>query len=417
MDTRKGSQAKWGFVWIVLGAAIGMSAGLPPLFLATAGVFMHPLSAEFHWGRTETALAYSSSMLGLTLVSPLVGNLMDRFGVRRVIVASALLFGLCVAGLSLQQGSKTTWVGLSFLIGVFGAATSGLGYLAVLPQQFDRRLGLALGLAMCGLGLGTVVMPVLTQSLIASFGWRTTYAILGFGSMTFAVVAFCMLRERTTVAQASLGEPSGVPVNGSTLAQSIRSWRLWTMFGVFLVASTAINWLFPHVPSLMMDRGFSLAQAAPMTSLMGAGLITGRLGTGILLDRVHAPYLACLFFALGAVGVMLLKGATHYPALLGAGFMLGLAIGAEGDLITYLVKAYFGLRSFGTLYGITFAGYTLGGVVGPIIVGKLFDIDHSYSLALTLSPYMLLAAAIVLMTLGKYRFSVSDRRRMVPTRG
>ncbi|HBO81217.1 MAG TPA: MFS transporter, partial [Cupriavidus sp.] len=171
--------AGWIYVSVILGAALGMLAGYAPLFNATAGVFVRPLAAEFGWGRSQASLSYAASMFGLAVVSPIVGAMMDRFGVRRVIVCSAIVFGLATAAMSLQNGSMLMWVALSVVVGVSGAATSVLGYLAVLPQWFDRRLGLALGIAMCGLGAGTVILPITAQFLVTTFGWRMAYVGLG----------------------------------------------------------------------------------------------------------------------------------------------------------------------------------------------------------------------------------------------
>jgi MFS family permease len=402
---------------IVGGAAVGLAAGLPPLFLATSGVFMQSLLSEFHWGRAETSLSYASSMMGLALASPVVGILVDRFGARRTTFISAILFGLCVAAMSLQRGSTTSWVALSFVIGVFGAATSGPGYLSILPQTFDRRLGLALGLSMIGLGVGTTVMPLLAQHLIAAFGWRSAYILLGTCSIPFATAARLLLGGRGVDEVKKSTRQANTDAHGNTLAEALASWRLWTIFGAFFAASMGTHWLFPHVPMMMTDKGFSAAEAASTTSLIGTGLITGRFVTGVLLDRIHAPFLASGFFLTCAAGLVLLETSTTYPLLLTAGFTLGLTIGAEGDLINYLVKSYFGLRAFGTLYGIAFAGYALGGVIGPVVAGKLFDVEHSYASALTLSPCGLLAAAIMLPILGRYRFKTSiDCSRMKPAR-
>lgn len=400
---------RWVYVSVVLGAAVGMFAGFPPLFNATAGVFMQPLSAEFGWGRSETALSYSSSMLGLALVCPLVGNFMDRFGCRKVILFSSILFGLAVAAMSFQSGSKAMWIGLSLMIGMLGAATSVLGYLAILPQWFDRRLGLALAFAMCGLGLGTIVMPTFAQHLISSFGWRTAYVILGLVSIFFSVVAFFLLRERGPARNKNIQHSgAAVDVSGMSVREGLCSWRLWTIFFVFLIASMATLSLNPHLPSLFGDKGFSRDMAARAASMAGIGLISGRLVTGIMLDRVHAPYVACFFFLVGACGLFLLSETSSYPLMLGASVMIGLTIGAEGDLISYLTRSYFGMRAFGTLYGISFAGYALGGVIGPVVVGRFFDLHKNYELVLTVFPWLLAGAGVGMLSLGRYRNSSTN---------
>ena len=390
--------AGWIYVSVILGAALGMLAGYAPLFNATAGVFVRPLAAEFGWGRSQASLSYAASMFGLAVVSPIVGAMMDRFGVRRVIVCSAIVFGLATAAMSLQNGSMLMWVALSVVVGVSGAATSVLGYLAVLPQWFDRRLGLALGIAMCGLGAGTVILPITAQFLVTTFGWRMAYVCLGVGSVALSLVACGLLRERFSGSRGVKHVPEGV-----ALAVAMRSYRLWAIWLVFVLSSAATLSLGPHLPSLFADRGFDAAMAARSASMVGVGLLVGRLLTGLLIDKIHAPLVASVFFVGGAVGVFLLRGTHDYAALLVATTLIGLTIGAEGDLISYLVRSYFGLASFGSLFGIAFSGYGLGAVIGPIGLGAWFDRHGSYDVPLLILPCMLLAAAALVLSLGRYR--------------
>jgi len=323
---------------------------------------------------------------------------MDRFGIRRVIVCSAIVFGLATAAMSLQDGSILMWVVLSVVVGVSGAATSVLGYLAVLPQWFDRRLGLALGIAMCGLGAGTVILPITAQILVTTFGWRVAYVGLGVGSILLSLAACGLLRERYSGARRAAHARDGV-----ALRVALRSYRLWAIWLVFVLSSAATLSLGPHLPSLFADRGFDAAMAARSASMVGVGLLVGRLLTGLLIDKIHAPLVASVFFVGGAVGVFLLRSTHDYTTLLVATTLIGLTIGAEGDLISYLVRSYFGLASFGSLFGIAFSGYGLGAVIGPIGLGAWFDRHGSYDVPLLVLPCMLLAASALVLSLGRYR--------------
>ncbi|QRQ84296.1 MFS transporter [Cupriavidus oxalaticus] len=393
---------RWTYAAVILGAALGMLAGYAPLFNATAGVFVQPLAAEFGWGRSEASLSYAASMFGLAIVSPLVGTMMDRFGIRRVISVSALVFGLATACMALQNGSKALWVSLSVVVGVFGAATSVLGYLAVLPQWFDRRLGLALGIAMCGLGAGTVLMPATAQYLVTGYGWRTAYVALGIGSIVLSLLACALLRERGG-AGAARTRAQATAADGVPLRQAMRSYRLWAIWAVFVLGSSATLSLGPHLPAMFADKGFSPADAARSASMVGVGLLIGRLLTGVLIDRIHAPFVACVFFFGGAVGIYLLGVTNDYQMLLVATTLIGLTIGAEGDLISFLVRSYFGLRSFGALFGIAFSGYGFGAVIGPVGLGLWFDRHGSYGVPLLVLPCMLLLAGALTLSLGRYR--------------
>ncbi|EYS86844.1 MFS transporter [Cupriavidus sp. SK-4] len=391
---------RWTYATVILGAALGMLAGYAPLFNATAGVFVQPLAAEFGWGRSEASLSYAASMFGLAIVSPLVGTLMDRFGIRTVIAVSALVFGLATACMALQNGSKALWVSLSVVVGVFGAATSVLGYLAVLPQWFDRRLGLALGIAMCGLGAGTVLMPATAQYLVTGYGWRTAYVALGIGSIALSLLACSLLRERGRAGAVRTRAPAA---DGIALRQAVHSYRLWAIWAVFVLGSSATLSLGPHLPAMFADKGFSPADAARSASMVGVGLLIGRILTGVLIDRIHAPFVACVFFFGGAVGIYLLGVTNDYQVLLVATTLIGLTIGAEGDLISFLVRSYFGLRAFGALFGIAFSGYGFGAVIGPVGLGVWFDRYGSYGVPLLVLPCMLLLAGALTLSLGRYR--------------
>lgn len=393
----------WIHASVVFAAALGMFAGFAPIFNSTAGIFFGPLTAEFGWGRGEASLSYAISMLGLAVASPIVGRLMDRYGVRRVIGVSIFLFGISVASMALQNGQRGPLVALSFVVGVAGAATSVLGYLAILPQWFDRRLGLAVGIAMCGLGMGAIAMPALSNAAVSAYGWRTAYAILGLGSLLLSIPAWLLLKENRNAPERQKAELSAHPMKQVGLSSALRSYRLWAIFLMFVLASAATLSFGPHLPSMLIGKGFSPAQAAQSASMVGLGLLVGRLATGFLIDRIHAPYVACAFFLAGAVGTYLIRTSESYALLMGSCLLVGLTIGAEGDMIAYLVRSYFDLASFGALFGIAFSGYAFGAVAGPIMVGVMFDRTSSYGSALTVMPWLLALASLLALTLGPYR--------------
>ncbi|KQW64908.1 MFS transporter [Variovorax sp. Root411] len=394
---------RWIYASVVFAAALGMFAGFAPVFNSTAGIFFSPLTAEFGWGRGEASLSYAMSMLGLALASPIVGRLMDRFGVKRVIGASILLFGISVAGMALQNGQRGPWITLSFIVGVSGAATSVLGYLAILPQWFDRRLGLAVGIAMCGLGLGAIAMPAISHAAISAFGWRAAYVLLGAGSLMLSLPAWLLLKENRAPSSRETTSHFNPSETRAGLSAALRSYRLWAIFSMFVLASAATLSFGPHLPSMLIGKGFTVVEAARSASMVGVGLLIGRLATGVLIDRIHAPYVACGFFLAGALGCYLIRTSETYALLMGSCFLIGLAIGAEGDMIAYLVRSYFDLASFGTLFGIAFSGYAVGAVVGPIAVGVVFDRTSSYEGTLALMPWLLALAGLLALTLGPYR--------------
>ncbi|CAE6871020.1 L-lactate transporter [Paraburkholderia aspalathi] len=277
---------RWTYIVLVFGAALGMFAGLTS-YHAAGGLFARPVGMEFGWGRSLASLSYSSSMTGLALGGPLIGLLMDRFGIRRVILVLGVTYGLAVMAMSQQNGSIAMWIGLSAIVGVSGASVSVVGYLTVLPQWFDRRLGLSLALAMCGLGLGTMVVPQFVQYVISHFGWRAAYTALGAASIPLTLVACALIRERIKVAPAN-GRGVSADVDGMPLGEALRNYRLWVIWLIFLIGSSCTLALVPQLAAMFADHGFTAADAARGASTLGIGLLAGRFLTGLLLDRIHA---------------------------------------------------------------------------------------------------------------------------------
>ncbi|WP_321871834.1 MFS transporter [Paraburkholderia tropica] len=397
---------------IVTGAAVGMAFGYAPMFNATAGIFAPSILQEFHWTHEQAAVSYAASMGGLAVASPLIGVLMDRFGVRRVILVSAIVFSLALACMGIQSGERGTWLALSIIVGVFGAATSVLGYLAILPQWFDKRLGLATGFAMIGLGAGAAAAPAAAHYLISMLHWRHAYQVLAGVSFVGSMLALSLLKERrpSTLADKHAARHSSMPAGDLPFSPV----KLGVIFVVAFLASSATLSLNPHLPALLLDRGLSGAAAAKCASAVGIGLLIGRLLSGFLMDRFHAPFVGATFLLAGACGTLLLLNATSLQSALLASALAGLAIGAEGDLLSYLVRAYLGMKKFGRNYGIAFAGYALGAVFGPLAAGRYVDTYGNFELPLQVAPALLIAASLLLISLGRYRSlnATSPERRI-----
>jgi MFS family permease len=161
-----------------------------------------------------------------------------------------------------------------------------------------------------------------------------------------------------------------------------------------------------HIAAIVADRGAPAQAAAFATSLFGGGLLIGRAGTGYLLDRFFGPRVAAGIFSCAAVGIILLRIASSQELAFAASFLVGLGLGAELDIMAYLTTRYFGIRSFGAIYGFLFGGFLLAGGSGAYLMDAAFDSTGSYALALTLFSIATLTGAAVMMRLGPYRYQV-----------
>jgi MFS family permease len=167
--------------------------------------------------------------------------------------------------------------------------------------------------------------------------------------------------------------------------------------------SASVHGCLIHLVPLLTDRGISPQSAALAASLLGGALLLGRVGAGYLLDHFVASAVASTFFCGAAFGFVLLWSGMTGGLAFAAAFLVGLGMGAEGDIIAYLVSRYFGLLAFGEIYGYAFAAFTLGGVVGPLLMGLGFDSTGSYRLVLGIFVLASLAAAVLMTRLGPYR--------------
>ena len=398
--------------WIVFVAAVGLSMGYGPIVTFTFGVFFKLLNQEFGWSRGDISQAFSLSLFVMSLVFPFIGRLVDRFGARKIIIPSILLFGLGLMSLSLLSANIWQLYAVYILLGLVGGGTAPVPYSNVLLHWFDKRRGLALGVAMVGLGLGAFVMPSLAQMLIVSQGWRQAYIVFGLMVMviTIPIVGLFFKETPEMVGLRPDGDvinpnqPNGSEQKIGLSAQEARQTHtFWILVGAFFLMSASVHGCLIHLVPLLTDRGISPQLAAGATSLFGAALLFGRVGAGYLLDHFFASSVALCFFCATALGLLLLWSGVTGTAAFIAAFLVGLGMGAEGDIIAYLIGRYFGLRAFGEIYGYAFGAFTLGGVSGPLLMGRGFDATGSYSLGLGVFVVVTLIAAGLMTRLGPYR--------------
>lgn len=416
MTTEAASRARGGIFygwWIVLASVVGLFLSLGPVVTFTLGVFLKPLSQEFHWSRAEISFAYTLCTLAGSVALPIVGRSVDRYGARPVIVPSLLLFSGCLASAYFLSAHLWHLYAIYLVIGIVSSGSTPLPYARVISQWFDKKRGLALGIAMAGVGLGSFVMPSLAHALVSAGGWRTAYVCLSLLVLVIAVPTVGMLLRDTPE---SLGlRPDGEPIPpidapvpsgqqvGLSCQQAWRTGAFWRLTSAFFLVSMATSGTLVHLIPMLTDRGVSAQSAAFAASLSGSMVLIGRVWAGHLLDRFFAPHVTMSFFLALMVGLVLLWSGVSGRMAFVAAMLIGLGLGAEVDIIGYLVGRYFGMLAFGEIYGYVFAVFLLGSGVGPYLMGQGFDTTGSYTLVLGIFVVVALLAAGVLSQLGPYR--------------
>lgn len=393
---------------VALGSALGIFCwAIPPFSFA---VFLRPIAAEFGWSRESVSAVFGVAPLIAAAALPWAGYLIDRVGARRVIVPSLVLSGLAFTLRAYIEPPLWRVVALFAVTGLAAAGTSPIAYAGLVSSWFDARRGLALGIAVAGSALGTMLHPPLAQLLIDRVGWRSAHLVLGAFMLCVGVPAVAALvRPRPAPA----GAPAARAAAGATVQEGLSSRLFWVLAIVLLIDSFANSSITIHLPALLSDRGVPPAQAAVALSAMGAAAVAGRLTTGWLIDRMFAVHISAALLVASALGVFILTSAQSLAAGTIGALLVGFGMGGEGDVTPYLLSRYFGLRSFSTLYGGTYMATAIAWAVGPTLMGRAHDATGSYVRQLMVIDLALLAAAALMLTLPRYRAGAPQRTAAV----
>jgi len=298
--------------WVVLTSAFAVFWGVP-ITVYSFSVFLKSLTQDFHATRAAVSLAFTLRSIADAICIPFVGWLIARFGTRRVILPAAVMFGLILLSIRVLSGGIGQFY--VFYVAFALAASVGFGPLAygnVVSFWFDRRRGLALGLTMLGIGCGAMILPPFAQLLIAHFGWRSAYAILGLAVLLVPLpIVAAFLKEKPQVmgllpdgvASAEVAAQEHADAVGLTASEARRSTSFWLIVCAFFFVGATVQGCIVHTAAMLSDRGVTPQGAALGSSLLGAAVMIGRVGTGYLLDRLFVTRVAACFFVCVAVGV------------------------------------------------------------------------------------------------------------------
>jgi MFS family permease len=387
---------------IIVTSVLGITVSFGSLVIFTFGVFMKPLQSQFGWSRAQISLAFTFTALAIALFSPLIGRTVDRIGARRVLLPCVAIYGGTFCCLSLLR-TLPEFYAIYIVLGMVGNGTTQLCYARVIAAWFDRRRGIALATMMTGVGAGAIGIPPLATWLIGAFGWRPAYLLLGTAIFVLGIVpAALFLREVPPGAVNVRSAVQSVRLPGMTGGEAARTAVFWLLLAGFFLFSISVNGSIAHLIPMLTDRGFSNQRAALAASILGVLTLCGRLLTGLLLDRFRGSRVAGIFFAIAAVGVGIVSGAHHLLAAYTGAALIGLGMGAEADVMPYLISRYFGLRSFSEIYGYSFTAYAVAAAIGPLLMGWSFDRLHSYTIIMLALAVAMFIGALVLAGLPRY---------------
>ena len=398
-------RAKWQ---LLLAASLGTGVGLQ-LFAYIAGVFGPYITKEFNWSNALFALV-GLAMLSTLFVLPVAGWLTDRFGMRKMALAGVLMSPLPLLAYSFMQGPFWQYLVCSVAQLAIGSFTGPITWNRLIATRFDKARGLALTIVMCTPALlGAIAAPTVT-AINEAFGWRTGYRCLAVFVLVLGLAALAMIpRDKAEDATLRKREKGAV-------ARTFREIRHNRAFWVILIAIVLIALPTPlhgsQMVLLIRAQNLTPQAAAFMVSIFALGTMVGRIGSGLAFDRFNARAVAVISMMLPTFGLLLLASDIDTSVAVGVGlFLLGATVGAEGDLISFLVSRYFRLEIFSTTLSLIYCGVFLGSAGGALVASRMLKAyDSDYAPFLLLCSVAVLAGSLLFLLLPSRGADPKDER-------
>jgi MFS family permease len=348
-------------------AAFGIAFGVTVVLVTVFNYAAEPMARDLGLSRIAVSGALSAHLATLIISLPLAGALSDRFGARPVIGTSALLFGAALYWVS-QVHSGAAELYLAFIMaGLAGAGASPISYARAIVHGFDRRRGLALGIALAGTGLGGILLPMLFRPVLIDSGWRDGFATLAVAVAVVGLAASMFAgSERHAVKD---GTSTGLTLRAAATTQPF-----WMMAAAFALLAVVLSSFTAHLVAIWLALGLDPAGVPRFQAILGISTIVGRLLGGALLDIVPAKFVGAGAAVLGALGFALIAAGAQSPiAIALVAVAIGACTGTESDVVSFLTSRLFGLQAFARIYAVLGAFFMAGFAVGPLLGAVLLD--------------------------------------------
>lgn len=358
------------------------------------GIVIRPLQAEFAWSRAEVSAATSVLLLVAGFMSIILGSVGDRFGPRVVMTVCGILFGTGCLLTSLVNNIWQLYLFYGVIVGI-GVSGSDVILLSTIARWFIKSRGVISGTVKVGTGVGILSMPLLASWLVSVYGWRTNYLVLGsLGFVSVVLLAQFLRRDPAQVGQLPNGGKSGITIeagsneSGLSFREAVRTGQFWMLCAAFftigLVTNTILVHIAPHTLDIIDPQALNpevSAKAALVLSIIGGTSIAGRLVMGNTADRFGNKRAMTVCFVILVISMVWLQFANQLWMIYLFSTVYGFAHGGFFALMSPIVAGLFGTRYQGILLGSIIFTDAVGGAIGPLVAGYLFDIMDSYQVA------------------------------------
>ncbi|MFC1907374.1 MFS transporter [Chloroflexota bacterium] len=372
----------------------------------TFGVFFKSIASEFDLTRAATSGIFSTLMVLCSVFAVLGGWALDRYGPRIIFFIMGIFISL---SLLLTSQTYTAWqllVTYSFLL----AMGTGAGFAlvtATASKWFVKKRGLALGIALSGEGLGTLVMPPIAAYLIADLGWRTALLIIGLMAGVVIINLSLLLKDNPSLAEApnrvtppheymkAPRSDEGQLISYSLLA-ALKTNSFWFLWVIWFLFSLCWHLVLTHIVPYTTDIGISATISASILALIGGITIPSRLIMGWISDRIGRKLTATICASIQALAMIWLALSSELWMLYMFAAIYGLSFGGLSTMIAVLISETFGLKNLGVITGALVVGFATGAAVGPLIAGLIYDVSNEYFIAFIVGAAAMLLVALIM---------------------
>lgn len=407
------SNTRLFYGWVVVGSGCAILA-LVWGFQYSYGVFFTELCNDLGWTRTAVSGAYSLFMLWHSICYLVAGRLNDRYGPRATLAVSVIVLA---AGYALMTTVSALWE-LYIVYGVIIGTGCGFCFAPVTStvcRWFVRKRGMALGITVAGIGIGTMAMAPCAQLLISGLDWRTSYLLIAAALLAIGLPISRLMRldpaEKgllpdgvEAMSEHSDSEDSLVFV-GFVLSQAIKTRAFWLLLVMFAVLNCAVQLLMVHLKAYVTGFGIAPMIAATLIGLIGIGSTPGRVVMGYVSDRIGRRKSFFTAYLLLAIMMLWLLEAREPWGLYVFSACFGFFYGSCVPLFPAITADWFGTRYHGAIFGAILLAPGIGGAVGSLLGGYVSDITGSYDIAITIAAMALLLGAVCSLVIRAPRLS------------
>ncbi|MFC1983512.1 MFS transporter [Chloroflexota bacterium] len=392
--------------YILVAAAVGIQIVAWGIF-NSYGIFFKPLISDFGWSRAIISGASSVNQIIIGLAAIVLGNLNDRFGPRILMTCCGIMLGL---GYFLMSQVNSVWQLYLFYGVIVGMGLSGTDVilLSTTARWFVKRRGMMSGIVKMGTGAGIMIIPLVVSWLISTYEWRTSYSIIGTTLFIWVTLFSQLLRkDPAQMQQFPDGNITGYTTSrypeevGLPLKKATHTRRLWMLCLIYLAVFFCCNTVIIHIVPHVVDLGFPPSFAAIVLAVIGGASIIGRFTSGLSADKIGSKrmLLVCFIILIAALSWLQIAGDSWMLFIFALAY--GFCHGGFYSLMSPIVADFFGTHSHGLILGIVIFSGSIGGAIGPLISGRIFDITRNYDIAFLLLLMLASIGFILILSLGQ----------------